>query len=67
MTDIALKPCPFCGCSMRIVSNRDWHRLFGDHGKKCVFTDNETMVVPASDDQLLLLMADWNTRAGDQK
>lgn len=58
-----LNQCPFCGVSMRIESNLDWHRLVGDHEEKCVFMERETMMVPASDDQLVLMIEDWNTRA----
>lgn len=58
-----LKPCPFCGCSMRLESNRDWHRIVGDHALECAFTDSETMVVPATKEQLDIAVSDWNTRA----
>lgn len=60
---IELLPCPFCGAAMSIESNRDWHRLIGEHSEKCVFVDPETMMVPARDDQLALIFEDWNTRA----
>ncbi|MCV0190198.1 Lar family restriction alleviation protein [Pseudomonas aeruginosa] len=58
-----LKPCPFCGCSMRLESNRDWHRIVGDHALECVFTDSETMVVPATKEQRDIAVSDWNARA----
>ncbi|HFH2600215.1 Lar family restriction alleviation protein [Pseudomonas aeruginosa] len=58
-----LKPCPFCGCSMHLESNRDWHRIVGDHALECVFTDSETMVVPATKEQRDIAVSDWNTRA----
>ncbi|HBO5046948.1 hypothetical protein FNL66_33455 [Pseudomonas aeruginosa] len=58
-----LKPCPFCGCSMRLVSNHDWHRILGDHSAECVFLDSETMMVPDIEDQREIAIADWNTRA----
>ncbi len=58
-----LKPCPFCGCSMRLVSNHDWHRIVGDHSAECVFLDSETMMVPDIEDQREIAIADWNTRA----
>ncbi len=58
-----LKPCPFCGCSMRLESNRDWHRIVGDHALECAFTDSETMVVPATKEQRDIAVSDWNTRA----
>ncbi|MBG4888329.1 Lar family restriction alleviation protein [Pseudomonas aeruginosa] len=58
-----LKPCPFCGCSMHLESNRDWHRIVGDHSAECVFLDSETMMVPDIEDQREIAIADWNTRA----
>ncbi|HIE1382682.1 TPA: Lar family restriction alleviation protein [Pseudomonas aeruginosa] len=58
-----LKPCPFCGCSMRLESNRDWHRIIGDHALECVFLDSETVVVPATKEQRDIAASDWNTRA----
>ncbi|AHB56392.1 Lar family restriction alleviation protein [Pseudomonas aeruginosa] len=58
-----LKPCPFCGCSMRLVSNHDWHKIVGDHSAECVFLDSETMMVPDIEDQREIAIADWNTRA----
>ncbi|MGI0735750.1 Lar family restriction alleviation protein [Pseudomonas aeruginosa] len=58
-----LKPCPFCGCSMRLVSNHDWHRIVGDHSAECVFLDSETMMVPGIEDQREIAIADWNARA----
>lgn len=58
-----LKPCPFCGCSMRLESNRDWHRIVGDHALECAFTDSETVVVPATKEQRDIAVSDWNTRA----
>lgn len=58
-----LKPCPFCGCSMRLVSNHDWHRIVGDHSAECVFLDSETMMVPDIEDQREIAIADWNARA----
>ncbi|HHJ2109606.1 TPA: Lar family restriction alleviation protein [Pseudomonas aeruginosa] len=58
-----LKPCPFCGCSMHLESNRDWHRIVGDHALECAFTDSETLVVPATKEQRDIAVSDWNTRA----
>lgn len=34
-----LKLCPFCGCSIRLESNHDWHRLQGDHDDACPFSN----------------------------
>ena len=56
-------PCPFCKAAMRIESNRDWHRLMGDHDDECVFIDPETMTVPATDEQRAIMVNDWNRRA----
>jgi hypothetical protein len=58
-----LRPCPFCSAAMRVESNRDWHRVMGDHTEECVFTDSETMMVPATDAQRSIMVADWNRRA----
>ncbi|MEN5225561.1 hypothetical protein ABE561_12375 [Pseudomonas asiatica] len=58
-----LLPCPFCNAAMHVESNRDWHRAIGDHADECVFTDSETMMVPATDAQRSLMVADWNRRA----
>ncbi len=58
-----LKPCPFCGCSMHLESNRDWHRIVGDHALECAFSDSETMVVPATKEQRDIAVSDWNARA----
>jgi hypothetical protein len=59
----ALERCPFCGCQARIESNRDWHKLKGDHDDDCVFFAEEMMVVPATEDQLQAMIKDWNRRA----
>jgi hypothetical protein len=59
-----LKPCPFCGCAMRIESNRDWHRLKGDHGDECIFdADTEIGTMPATDEDRLTMVEYWNRRA----
>ncbi len=60
---VQLLACPFCGCAMRVESNRDWHRIFGDHTDECVFeADSEQMMAPATDDQLQLMIDSWNSR-----
>jgi hypothetical protein len=57
-----LKPCPFCGCAMRISAvARDWWRLDGDHDADCMLRSSETDV-PQTPDQLEALRADWNRR-----
>lgn len=57
-----LKACPFCACTVRIESNRDWHRIVGEHDDRCPFVERETMMVPASAEQLAFVVADWNRR-----
>lgn len=57
-----LRACPFCACAVRIESNRDWHRLVGDHPDACVLWDAE-LAVPATDEQRAALVEDWNRRA----
>lgn len=58
-----LAPCPFCGGAMRVQSNRDWHRLFGDHDDDCVWgQDDAVMMVPAQPDQLAAMVHAWNRR-----
>ena len=59
---IELKACPFCGIAARLESNRDWHRIIVDHDEQCAFLDPEVVMVPATDDQLKLAVADWNRR-----
>lgn len=55
--------CPFCNAAMSIESNRDWHRIVGEHDERCLFMDRETVTVPATDEQLALAVRDWNRRA----
>ncbi|WP_416406556.1 hypothetical protein RCH27_08860 [Paracidovorax citrulli] len=64
-TDTTLAPCPFCGGAMWVQSNRDWHRLFGDHDDDCVWgqDDDAVMMVPAQPDQLAAMVHAWNRRA----
>lgn len=65
-TPPALKACPFCACAMRIESNRDWHRIFGSHTEDCLFEeDAEQLMVPASPEQLQLMIECWNARFGE--
>ncbi|WP_409286896.1 hypothetical protein [Pseudomonas guariconensis] len=58
-----LLACPFCNAAMRIESNRDWHRVMGEHDDNCVFNDSEALMGPATDDQRDLIVRDWNRRA----
>lgn len=59
-----LLTCPFCDCSMSVSSNRDWHRLVGEHDDACFFAvDADMLIAPATDDQLATLVSDWNRRA----
>ena len=55
--------CPFCGGSMRIVSNRDWHKLCGDHAADCFIVDQDVHdMVPATDTERAALVSAWNRR-----
>lgn len=55
--------CPFCGCAMRIESNRDWHRLKGDHSEECIFdADSEIGTMPATEEDRLTMAEYWNRR-----
>jgi hypothetical protein len=57
-----LKACPFCGARVDFVSNRDWHRIQGDHSENCPLVDYE-FAAPATDAQRLVAAEQWNTRA----
>jgi hypothetical protein len=59
-----LKPCPFCGVEMHIKSNRDTHKVLGDHADNCIFDlDDATAEYFATDDALGHLIENWNRRA----
>lgn len=59
-----LLPCPFCGCAVEVKSNRDWHRISGNHTEECLFHECvDFVMVPATDDQRVLAVAAWNTRS----
>lgn len=57
-----LKPCPLCGGSMRVRTNRDWHRLVGDHAENCLLQDFEPYYAATSKDREALISA-WNRRS----
>ncbi len=61
---LGLLDCPFCGCKMRVESNRDWHKLYGDHDEYCIFNATEPVsAVPAHYAQMSAMIRDWNRRA----
>ena len=49
---------------MRIDSNRDWHKLVGDHDPDCVFEEDPVLTVPAQPEQRAWLVEIWNRRKG---
>ncbi|AXH43507.1 Lar family protein [Erwinia phage vB_EhrS_49] len=61
-----LKPCPFCGGSAKIESNRDWHTLYVDHAINCIIEDC-TPQYSSSTENYGLMVKDWNTRAEMEK
>lgn len=57
-----LEPCPYCGGHASLSKiGRDWYRIAADHVTRCPLEDFE-LDCPQSDDQLPLLLRDWNTR-----
>jgi hypothetical protein len=59
-----LLSCPFCDVKMRVESNRDWHRLKGDHDDECIWdTDEDVLMVSALEENLAWMVAAWNRRA----
>ena len=59
---IELEPCPYCGGHASLSKvGRDWYRIAADHVTGCPLEDFE-IDCPQSDDQLPLLLRDWNTR-----
>lgn len=64
---IELLPCPFCGCKVRIESNRDSHKLLGDHDEYCIWADDDWVIhAPATDYALGAMYETWNRRATPQ-
>lgn len=63
MTDYSeLEPCPYCGGHASLSKiGRDWYRIAADHVTGCPLEDFQ-LDCPQSDDQLPLLLHDWNTR-----
>lgn len=58
--------CAHCGCAIRIESNRDWHRLFGDHDEECLYEpDEEVLMYPATVEGKATMLQAWNRRAGE--
>lgn len=57
-----LKPCPFCSCVMQIESNRDWHKITGDHGGWCLWNEDTDFSWPATEVGMSNLLKTWNTR-----
>lgn len=59
---IELEPCPYCGAHASLSKvGRDWYRIAADHVTGCPLEDFQ-LDCPQSDDQLPLLLHDWNTR-----
>ncbi|KTC41114.1 hypothetical protein AO260_21430 [Pseudomonas sp. ABAC21] len=57
-----LEPCPYCGGHASLSKiGRDWYRIAADHVTDCPLEDFQ-LDCPQSDDQLPLLLHDWNTR-----
>ena len=57
-----LEPCPYCGGNASLSKiGRDWYRIAADHVTGCPLEDFQ-LDCPQSDDQLPLLLHDWNTR-----
>lgn len=59
---VELDVCPFCSCKMRVESNRDWHKLKGDHEQDCFFEYDREDSYPATKEGLEELFGHWNKR-----
>jgi hypothetical protein len=63
MSDHKVLSCPFCGGDAHLsMIGRDWYRITADHAEGCILEDIETDC-PQTDEQLPLLLRDWNSRA----
>jgi hypothetical protein len=61
--EMNLLPCPFCGRSISIISNRDWHRISAfDHADNCILADDIMPTFPATEEGMRDLIEVWNTR-----
>ena len=57
-----LKDCPFCGGEATTYKvGRDWHRLSINHSPDCIIEDL-TVDYAQTNEQLEMLIDDWNTR-----
>lgn len=62
-----LLPCPFCGGQAHLSAvARDWYRITAEHSETCLLEDQQ-FDCPQSDDQLPLLVRDWNARAPEDE
>lgn len=58
-----LLPCPFCGRQASLSTvGRSWYRITADHAESCLLEDQQ-FDCPQTDEQLPLLLRDWNLRA----
>ncbi|NWA11926.1 hypothetical protein [Pseudomonas gingeri] len=63
----AIAPCPFCGGKATLSKvARDWYRITADHLENCPLEAFE-VDCPQTDEQLPLLLRDWNARAFDEE
>jgi hypothetical protein len=63
MTKHEILPCPFCGGEAHLSTvGRSWYRITAEHTEGCILEEHESDC-PQTDDQLPLLLRDWNARA----
>lgn len=66
MSQVELKPCPFCGGKANLLTvGRSWYRITADHEGFCILEEHESDC-PQTDDQLALLVRDWNLRISSE-